>query len=99
MPETTKDGKRDNNKRELKKKKYEKLLSGGEPGPANYVINDVGGNAINFNALLSDLIDESELHLQWVKTLTNGLPQEHFKLALSTIMSQPEIDALNVVTI
>jgi len=87
MPETNED------ERDLKKKKYEKLLSGGDTASTpNYVINDEPGNAINFTALLSDIINEDELELQWVKTLTNGLNIDHFKLALSTIMSQPEIE-------
>jgi len=96
MPEVDKKGKQDNNLRDLKDKKYKQLLNGGDntDSEENYVIRDGNGDAINFNELLSEFIDEKKLKENWVKHLTANITNlAHLKLAYQSFMSGPEIEA------
>ena len=97
MHEVDENDKPDNNLRELKNKKYKLLLEGGDntDSDENYVINDTDGNAINFNKLLGEIINEKELEINWVTTLTSTIIiKKHLKLALQTIMTDAEIETL-----
>jgi hypothetical protein len=95
MPEVDENGNPDNNLRNLKDKKYRQLLKGGDntESDENYVIKDSpNGNAINFNTLLDNILDEKKLKENWVRTITANITNEaHLKLAYASIMSNTEI--------
>lgn len=97
MPELDENGNPDNNLRDLKDKKYQQLLKGGDntQSDTNYVIVDTDGNAINFNTLLDTILNEKKLKENWVKTLTANITNnEHLRLAYASIMSSAEIAQL-----